>query len=282
MKDYATLVAIMSSVSSERQPATAVLVVGCGAIALFLAARILRSEADFDAARPSSGGWLESHGRIALGWLLEPLVILLVRLRISPNIVTMASLAPALASGWLAAQGRFAAAGIMYLLAGGCDFLDGRIARRLGSVTRGGALLDSVIDRYGECAFLTGLAWYYRNDWVFAAVTLSISGSLLVPYVRARAEGLGLNVTTGWLQRPERVVLLGLAAILTPVLTPASGPQDGTVMVWTVTALAVFTHLTVAHRLWHGVRMLNRSTSEAGRDKSSEQSTSFLDMRSSN
>ena len=112
--------------------------------------------------------------------------------------------------------GQFSLGGWLYLCSGACDFLDGRLARITGKSSASGAALDSILDRYSEAAMLIGLAWYYRESWVLLPVLAFLAGSFLVPYVRARGEGLGLHLKVGLMQRPERVVVLGVAVVFSP------------------------------------------------------------------
>lgn len=208
------------------------------------------------------GGIFGDRSRAALGLLLNPVERAVDACGITPHAVTIFSLIPAMAAGWYLSQGSFAWAGILYLASGCCDFIDGRLARRSGRQTPDGALLDSVLDRYTESAFLLGAAWYYRDHWAALAVALLLIGSLLVPYIRARSEGLGLRVTTGFLQRPERVVILGVAAILTRAcqafVPNADARLSGQPFLGVVVFLAVVSHLTAIQRLSHAVNLLRR------------------------
>ena len=108
-------------------------------------------------------------------------------------------------------------AGILTLLGGFCDTLDGSIARTTGRTSRFGALLDSVVDRYSEFIMYLGIGAYFINfeDYSTAAGTfLALCGSFMVSYARARAESLGFEAKLGFMQRPERIVLIGLGALI--------------------------------------------------------------------
>jgi phosphatidylglycerophosphate synthase len=135
--------------------------------------------------------------------------------------------------------------------------LDGRLARASGKTKADGAALDSVLDRYSEAAMLIGLAWFYRDQWVLLAILAFLAGSFLVPYTRARGEALGIEMKVGLMQRPERVVILGLATAFGPaverwILTPdAGGPPCYFLTVAAIVLLAVSTQFTSAHRLFH-------------------------------
>lgn len=172
----------------------------------------------------------------------QPAAAILARTGFTASRATLAGLAITGGAGYFAATGAFWVAGL--LNAGGAvfDLLDGAIARRLNTVSRRGALLDSSVDRVAEAMVLIGLAWWYtgvdgydRTSVVLAFV--AFAGSMMVSYVRARAEGLGLKGTSGFLTRPERVVVM-TACLL------ASRPD---IALW---ILAVGTPLSALHRFW--------------------------------
>lgn len=125
------------------------------------------------------------------------------------------------------------------------DFIDGAMARAMGRATRFGALLDSSLDRYSEAVLLFGLLWFYAMEQATTQVILifaTVIGSLLVSYVRARAEGLGLDAEVGIMRRTSRIMTLSLGLILSPI-EPAL-----LVILW---ILAISTNLTALYRLFH-------------------------------
>ncbi len=125
------------------------------------------------------------------------------------------------------------------------DFIDGAMARAMGRATRFGALLDSSLDRYSEAVLLFGLLWFYAMEQATTQVILIFAtaiGSLLVSYVRARAEGLGLDAEVGIMRRTPRIMTLSLGLILSPI-EPAL-----LVILW---ILAISTNLTALYRLFH-------------------------------
>jgi CDP-diacylglycerol--glycerol-3-phosphate 3-phosphatidyltransferase len=162
-----------------------------------------------------------------------------VALRLTPNAITMIGLVPAVLGGWAFAGGRVRLGGLFLILSGFMDLLDGAVARVTGGESKGGALLDSTIDRYAEIAVYLGLALYYRDSvWPLLGVILALGGSLMVSYVKARAEGLGLTCDVGMLQRPERLVILMAGALI--------GPRC---LVWAVYLIAVLANVTALERL---------------------------------
>lgn len=108
-------------------------------------------------------------------------------------------------------------AGAMVLFAGLFDMMDGRVARMAGMQSSFGALLDSTLDRYSELITLFSLQFYFiLHGWIWNGIVtfLAIIGSIMVSYVRARGEGLGIDVKVGFMQRPERVVVSAVGMIL--------------------------------------------------------------------
>ena len=142
-----------------------------------------------------------------LVWLLGPLERLLLG-RVSPNVITAMSLLLCGVTGVAAGLGRLPGAVWLYAFAGILDVLDGRIARLSNRQTPGGALFDSVCDRWGELFVFSGYAWFLHDSPWLLAVMAAIGGSMMVSYTRARAEGLGLELSGGIMQRAERIVLV--------------------------------------------------------------------------
>lgn len=130
--------------------------------------------------------------------------------------------------------------GLLILLGGVFDMLDGLVARANGKTSLFGAFLDSTLDRYSDAFLFLAITWYFleRNDPVGAFVTLGgLVGALLTSYVRARAEGISIPCTVGLMERPERVVLLALGC-----LTGRPFPF--------MAVLFVFSHITVMQRVY--------------------------------
>jgi CDP-diacylglycerol---glycerol-3-phosphate 3-phosphatidyltransferase len=178
--------------------------------------------------------------------VLDPIVRFLARVGVTPFALTTVGFLGNVVAAVFVAQGAFLIGGILVLVFSALDMLDGALARSTGRASRFGALYDSTLDRVSEAVVLFGLAWWaieggYHTEaaLAFAAVV----GSLMVSYVRARAEGLGLELKDGLFTRSERVVLTGVALILGFV----------TAALW---ALAVLTMITAAQRTWIASRML--------------------------
>ncbi|MCL0037106.1 CDP-alcohol phosphatidyltransferase family protein [Dehalococcoidia bacterium] len=190
--------------------------------------------------------------RPGLGRLLtEPIVRLIARTGISPNALTITGfLLNALVAGVLAG-GYLFLGGFLVLFAGWFDMLDGALARISGKSTRFGTLLDSTVDRFSEAVVFLGLLVFYLAQGATLEILLiyfTIVGSIMVSYVRARAEGLGLRSEVGLFTRPERVILLALG-----LLPSRISPVALLVVLW---ILAVGTMITVLHRLIHTWRQM--------------------------
>ena len=142
-----------------------------------------------------------------LVWMMGPVERVLLG-RVSPNYVTAVSLVMCGISGLAVGLGSLAAAVWLYTVAGILDVLDGRLARLTGKQTATGALFDSVSDRWGELFVFAGYAWYlHQSPWMIAAF-VAFGASMMVSYTRARAEGLGIELSGGVMQRAERILLV--------------------------------------------------------------------------
>lgn len=147
---------------------------------------------------------------------IEQLASLLARTGIPPNVITWSALVFNLWAGILFAAGRFAAAGGMMILAGLCDLLDGRVARLQNRVSLFGGFLDSIFDRYADLMLFLGLLVYYVHVGRFTYAVLAgaaMAGAVMVSYAKARAESLVPDTTVGFWDRPERLVLMIIAAL---------------------------------------------------------------------
>jgi CDP-diacylglycerol--glycerol-3-phosphate 3-phosphatidyltransferase len=164
----------------------------------------------------------------------------LMRLGITPDALTWAGLALAILAAYFAAQGAWIRAGVAYLVGGPLDALDGALARAIDRPSRFGAVLDSTLDRYGEGALLSGIGYYFARQGRPTEVLLvcvALLGSLMVSYLRARSESVGIENKVGLLTRLERYVIM-LAGLF------AARPD---LALW---PLAVLSHFTVIQRLW--------------------------------
>jgi len=185
----------------------------------------------------------------------EPVMGWLTRRRIHPNVVSAIGFVVTCSSGYFFHQHHVSTAGFLILLGGLFDLFDGTVARRTGLASSFGAFYDSTLDRLSEIVVYLGLLSLY-NDYrlelgdvaMIYWIVLAMAGSLMISYTRARAEGLGIDCNVGLMQRPERVILIGFAALIFGEKTMFE--QRGLVLKVVIIALAVLTNLTAIQRIW--------------------------------
>jgi len=163
---------------------------------------------------------------------------------LTPNQVTVVGLVLTFLAATLVAVGQLRWGGVVLILAGLCDILDGALARSTNAAYPYGAFLDSTLDRYSEGAVYLGLAAYFvtidppLQEWLVLATLAALAGSFLVSYVRARAQSLGFTCKTGLFQRPERVVVTVAGLLI-----------GGPVLYGVVFLLAIVTNITALQRI---------------------------------
>ncbi|MBZ4420696.1 GtrA family protein [Myxococcus sp. RHSTA-1-4] len=204
-------------------------------------------------------------------WVIQPLWTVILRSGLPANALSMLSGLLGISAGVALAAGRFALGGWLFLFAGILDVMDGRIARTRKEANPAGAALDSVLDRYVDSAMLMGLAWYYRDTWVLLPALLALLGSSLVPYVRAKGEGLGVSVRDGAMQRLERVLFLGVGTALSPILEAVFWPEEKHPMHWLAVVglvfVAIMSNYTAITRFRTLVKALAPKRQEARSEK---------------
>jgi CDP-diacylglycerol--glycerol-3-phosphate 3-phosphatidyltransferase len=189
--------------------------------------------------------------KVTADYLTQPVVNLLARTPVTPNTITWLGFLITAGAAALVITGNLFAAGFVVLAAGFFDMLDGALARTTNQVTRFGGVLDSTLDRLSEAVLLLSILVIYTRGQQFAEsllVGIALLGSLLVSYIKARVEALGIECKVGLFTRPERVIILALGLLLSQ--------YDYAL----VTALAIITCLsffTAGQRLvyaWHQTR----------------------------
>ncbi|MDD5466958.1 MAG: CDP-alcohol phosphatidyltransferase family protein [Anaerolineales bacterium] len=171
--------------------------------------------------------------------ILEPTARWLNRMGVMPNTVTIAGLLGNAVGAYFLARGQMTLGGIFVLLMGPVDALDGAMARLRGEPSEFGAFVDSVTDRYSELVIFLGLMYFYlqQGEWLYALLTyLAAAGSVLVSYVRARAQSVGYEAKTGVFSRLGRYLVLTVCLIFN---IPVVG----------LGILAVFANLTALQRI---------------------------------
>jgi CDP-diacylglycerol--glycerol-3-phosphate 3-phosphatidyltransferase len=192
----------------------------------------------------------------AIGYGSNKVIRLIVRglalSRIHPNVLTFLGLVINMVAAYMLAVGQFRWAAAVIIGAGLFDMVDGRVARETNRVTRFGGFFDSVLDRYSDCALLVGLlVWYGSINRPFYVVltAVAMAASVMISYTRARAENSIPTCKVGFMERPERVVLVIIGALfdhMAPVL-------------WVI---AVLGNLTVVHRMiftWQEAKRLEEA-----------------------
>jgi len=158
---------------------------------------------------------------------------------IKPTTLTFTGLAIDIGAAYVIATSHFLLGGVLILISGLFDLLDGALARFANQTTKFGAILDSTVDRISEAAILCGLLIWYLSKGAtseIVAIFAALVGSFLVSYIRARAEGLGLECRVGLFTRAERVIVLAVGLLVNQIL----------IALW---ILVIFVYVTVAQRL---------------------------------
>ncbi|MBW2107990.1 MAG: CDP-alcohol phosphatidyltransferase family protein [Deltaproteobacteria bacterium] len=183
--------------------------------------------------------------KLRTGFIVGPLASLLSRTGIHPNLLSIAGALLALFAGIAVAADHLVAGAWLFLVSGPFDALDGAVARTSGRVSPFGAFLDSCLDRYSEAALLCGLLYWSVVRSCHGLVLLcfvTMFGSLMVSYTRARAEGLGMACKTGWFTRMERFVVITIMLFTRQFLAG-------------LVVLALMTNMTACQRMVHVYKM---------------------------
>jgi CDP-diacylglycerol--glycerol-3-phosphate 3-phosphatidyltransferase len=177
-------------------------------------------------------------GRVCL-FPLQLIISFCVKLRIHPNILTFVGVLINVAAAWALALGKFVAAGVIMVIANIFDFIDGKVALELKEVSAFGGFWDSVIDRFSDISLFIGLIYLYsqlgRTDYVMITA-LAMMFAIMTSYTRARAESLIKKCKVGFMERPERIVLLMIGAFTNRMAA----------VLWVILVLSIF---TVADRI---------------------------------
>lgn len=180
----------------------------------------------------------------AFHWALRGVGRTVSRTGVSPDTLTLISLVISAASLPLAALGMLPGAGAALLFGAAFDALDGIVARERGVASDAGEVLDAVVDRYADAAPLLGLAVFYRASVpALVLVLVALLGSMLVSYVRAKSEAMGLSLPGGLMRRHERIAYLTAGLLLGPLLQLASVPVAAPLTLLAVAVVAVVSNI---------------------------------------
>lgn len=200
-----------------------------------------------------------------VGKVMKPVEDFLILNHVPPNALTLIGLGLNVVAGLLFGLGHFFSAGWVIVLAGNFDFLDGRVARATNRTSQIGAYLDSVTDRYSDLFLFSGLIVYYRHSWVMLFALAGLFGSFLVSYTKSRAESLGVRCDVGLMQRPERILYLGLGSILSSIFQitlmpfyPRGEYPAQHILIFVLIFIAVLANVTAVHRIWHTMQQITQ------------------------
>jgi CDP-diacylglycerol---glycerol-3-phosphate 3-phosphatidyltransferase len=193
--------------------------------------------------------------RLWFKWFLDPLGGFFNRLGLTPNMMTMLGLLGNAVGAYYLAQGEMLTGGILVLLMTPIDALDGTMARLRGESSDFGAFVDSVSDRYSELIIYAGLLYYFltvADRLGGLLVFVAAAGSVLVSYVKARAEGLGYGAKVGILTRVERYLVLAPSLVFNQLYIGLG-------------IIAVFANITAIQRIWFVRNQFHAKMKEAGK-----------------
>lgn len=197
-------------------------------------------------------------------YLINPLIKGMIKIGITPNFITTTGFTLNLfATGLMIYAAIYAPyntniigyAGGVIIFAGLFDMMDGHLARLGNMQSTFGALWDSTLDRYSELFTLFGIQFYLlANQWIYSGIItfLAIIGSIMVSYVRARGEGLGIDVKVGFMQRPERVVVTAIGSIVCGVCNSLWGLAIPMILIALLANITVFWRITYCYKQLKG------------------------------
>ncbi|MFQ5721909.1 MAG: CDP-alcohol phosphatidyltransferase family protein [Candidatus Aminicenantales bacterium] len=187
---------------------------------------------------------------VAFPRYLTRLTSLFISLHIKPNTLSLIALLAGLGAGILFFLEKPLWAGILIVICGLFDILDGKVAVGSNQKSLFGAIFDSTLDRYSEFFIYLGLALHFRNHWALWLTFFTILGSIMVSYTRARAEGLGIECKIGLMQRAERMVFLSLGSII-----GAAFQILNSIMIAVLGIIAVISNITAFQRAFYVKRI---------------------------
>ncbi len=189
--------------------------------------------------------------------IVEPIGRWLIASGIQPNTITWAGLVITLIASYFLARGMFFWGGVMIVVAGTCDVLDGMVARNTGKKSKFGAFFDSTIDRYSDILIFLGIAIYFNELWIHVLIVVTITGTLLTSYTRARAGALKIACKVGMMQRPERITYIAGAAVFDGIIGGLFSVEHFLVKL-VVIFIAIVSNVTVIQRVSHVKRELEK------------------------
>lgn len=204
---------------------------------------------------------LSQHVKEWWVFITDPIALFFVKIGLRPSSITGIGFIISLIAAILFSQGLFGYAGWVMVFGATFDIFDGRVARLTGQETRSGAFYDAVLDRFSEGACFLGLAYYFRNSWVMVFVIAGLIGSMLVSYTKARGESVQVQCKIGTMQRPERIVYIGVSSLLDPVayvimMNWTANPFP-ILLIIAIIIIAVMTNYTAVQRMIYIMNILD-------------------------
>jgi CDP-diacylglycerol--glycerol-3-phosphate 3-phosphatidyltransferase len=221
---------------------------------------------------------MKTYAQLLIYRLIQPLVKLLIRLKVTPNQITTVGFIINIIAAIVLIHGAdygsrgdlspLGWCGGLILFAGFFDILDGRLAREGKMATPYGALYDSVLDRYSELVMFLGICYFLVAHHYFLGSLfgfIALIGSMMVSYIRARAESVGIQCRDGLMQRPERIVIIGVSALVCGIVSSWSGGNQKlfiswfpfaivetiSIFIYPLVLVAVLSNMTAIRRLVH-------------------------------
>jgi len=189
--------------------------------------------------------------------ITEPILKVFIKLRIKPNYITFFGFLLSILSGYFYSQQKWGLAGWVLISSGVFDLFDGRLARATNSVSKKGAYLDAVMDRYSDGIILGGLAFAFKeHHLMFFFILISYIGFYTFSYAKARAEAFGIKCNVGYFQRPIRILLLGITSITVPILNYLYSVKFAKVFYVLIAILGVGTVLSSIYRVYYTFKKL--------------------------
>jgi CDP-diacylglycerol---glycerol-3-phosphate 3-phosphatidyltransferase len=228
---------------------------------------------------------MKTKAQLLIYRLIQPLVKLLIRMKVTPNMITSLGFIINLVAATVLVYGGdhdtkgdltpLGWGGGLILFAGFFDILDGRLAREGKMATPYGALYDSALDRYSELVMFLGICYFLISHHYFLGSLfgfVALIGSMMVSYIRARSESIGVECKGGLMQRPERIVIIGVSALVCGIVSAASGGNQKlfipflpfaivetiSIFIYPVVLVAVLSNITAINRLVHSKHELER------------------------
>lgn len=177
-----------------------------------------------------------------------------IKMKFTPNSISFIALVLGLTAGILLALAQTLLAGVMIILCGFFDLLDGQVAVKTNKKSLFGAIFDSTLDRYSEFFIYLGIAYYFRHHWALWLCFLTFFGSFMVSYTRARAEGLGIECQIGIMQRAERIGLLAIGSLFGSIFDVFD-----TVMIAVLITITAVSNFTAFQRIHHVKKIETRN-----------------------